>query len=38
MRFIIEDSPFSYKVDWSKENKVVDDFVGRVFPFLQRIH
>lgn len=32
MKFIIEDSPYSFMVDWSKENKVVDGFEEEYFP------
>ena len=32
MKFIIEDGSFSYQVDWSKENKIVDDFLQEYHP------
>ena len=35
MKFIIEDSPFIYKVDWAMKNKIEDDFLEEYRPDLE---
>ncbi len=35
MKYIIEDGPYSYQVDWGKMNKVEDGFVEEYHPDIQ---
>lgn len=35
MKYIIEDSPFIYQVDWATKNKIEDDFLEEYRPNLE---